>query len=174
MQSVTQIKVGKHKTGIVGFDETLEEAVEENQSGSEQEVATAMIKKLSKKNYIPSEAYADYEKAFIREYRKYAGESVVEEPLEQVEIKVLGAGCPNCDKLEMTLMELIEEMGVTADLEHVRDMKEIASYGVMGSPALVINRKVESVGSVPSKSKLKDLILEAESVLKGTTGSIKE
>ena len=36
-------------------------------------------------------------------------------------------------------MKLIEEMGVTADLEHVRDIKEIASYGVMGSPALVVN-----------------------------------
>lgn len=40
--------------------------------------------------------------------------------------------------------------------------KEVASYGVMGSPALVINRKVKAVGSVPPKSKLKELILKAE------------
>lgn len=68
------------------------------------------------------------------------------------------------------LDDMLKEVAVTADLEHVRDMKEIASYGVMGSPALVINRKVKSMGSVPSKSKLKDLILEAELELKEQQG----
>ncbi|MDD9301309.1 MAG: thioredoxin family protein [Desulfobacter sp.] len=82
-----------------------------------------------------------------------------------MEIKVLGAGCANCDKLEMSLMDLIQKMGVTANLEHVRDIKEIAGYGVMGSPALVINRKIKSAGSVPSKSKLEDFILEAAAQL---------
>jgi len=170
MQSVTQIKVGKHKTGIVEFNDALEEAVEENQSGSDQEVAAAMIKKLSKKNYIPLEAYDEYEKAFIREYKNFIGEPITEEPLEQIEIKVLGAGCPTCDKLEMELMELIEVLGITADLEHVRDIKEIASYGVMGSPALVINRKIKAVGSVPSKSKLKEFISQAAFELKNQQG----
>ncbi|SMD12267.1 Thioredoxin domain-containing protein [Desulfocicer vacuolatum DSM 3385] len=88
-----------------------------------------MTKQLSKKNYIPSGAYEQYEKALIREYKKFVGDPVPPEPLEEIEIKVLGAGCPNCDRLEMTLMELIKEMGVEADLEHVTDMKEIAGYG---------------------------------------------
>ena len=166
MQTVRQIKVGKHSTGLVGIDTVLKEMAESMRQASDKEIAAEMIQQLSKKNYIPSGAYEKYGKAFIREYRKFIGEPVSEEPLDQVEIKVLGAGCPNCDKLEMALMELIGEMGVTADLEHIRDMKEIAAYGVMGSPALVINRKVKVVGSVPSKSKLKDLIFEAEAELK--------
>lgn len=57
-----------------------------------------------------------------------------------------------------------------ADLEHVRDIKQIASYGVMGSPALVINRKVKAAGSIPSKAKLKNFILETESELKKQQG----
>ncbi len=162
MSSVRQIKVGKHNTGIVGLDNVLKDVAESMKQSSDKEIVAEMIQRLSKKNYIPSEAYKDYENAFIKAYRKFIGQAIPEDPLEQAEIKVLGAGCPNCDKLEMTLMELIEEMGVTADLEHVRDMKEIASYGVMGSPALVINRKVKAVGSVPPKSKLKELILKAE------------
>lgn len=170
MQSVRQIKVGKHNTGIVGLDDILKEVAETGSRMSDADIAAKMIQRLSKKNYIPSEAYNDYGKAFIREYRKFIGESLPEEPLEQVEIKVLGAGCPSCDKLEMALMQLIDEMGVTADLEHVRDMKEIAAYGVMGSPALVINRKVKAVGSVPSKAKLKDLILDAEIELANQQG----
>lgn len=165
MQSVRQIKVGKHNTGIVGLDGVLKAISETEHSMSDEEIAQHMVKALSKKNYIPSEAYGEYREAFIREYKKFIGNPVPEDPMEHIEIKVLGAGCPNCDKLEMTLMKLIEEMGVTADLEHVRDMKEIAGYGVMGSPALVINRKVKTVGFVPSKASLKGFIVEAASEL---------
>jgi hypothetical protein len=55
----------------------------------------------------------------------------------------------------------IEKMGLTADPEHAGDMRGIAGHGVTGSPALVINRKVRALGSVPSKSKPGDLILGA-------------
>ncbi|MDZ7667457.1 MAG: thioredoxin family protein [Desulfotignum sp.] len=87
--------------------------------------------------------------ALLREYKKHIGEPVQEEPLECVEIKILGTGCANCERLEQELMSLISETGVQADIEHVRDLKEISRYGVMGFPALVINRKVKAVGSVP-------------------------
>ena len=89
-----------------------------------------------------------------------------ESPLENVEIKILGAGCPNCDRLEQDLMILIAETGIEADLEHIRDIKEIGRYGVMGSPALVINGKVKAVGLVPSKAMLRELILTADAEIK--------
>jgi len=79
-----------------------------------------------------------------------------EDPAGQTQIKVLGQGCPSCDKLEQDLMAVMAELNLPADLEHVRDVKEIACYGVMGSPALVINGKVVAVGRVPSKSQLKE------------------
>ncbi|MCP4693628.1 MAG: thioredoxin family protein [Desulfobacterales bacterium] len=78
-----------------------------------------------------------------------------------MEIKVLGLGCPRCDQLERDLMELLTEMNVDADLEHVRDLEEIRQYGVIGSPAIVVNGDVKVVGVVPPRSKLKALIEQA-------------
>ncbi|WP_300456195.1 thioredoxin family protein [Desulfobacula sp.] len=101
---------------------------------------------MSKKNHIPSTVVDLYTYAFVRKYKKFIGEPIPELPIDGIEIKVLGAGCPSCDRLEQDLMILIEETGVEVPLEHVRDFKEISKYGVMGSPALVINGKVKAVG----------------------------
>ncbi|MBC8176345.1 MAG: thioredoxin family protein [Deltaproteobacteria bacterium] len=79
-----------------------------------------------------------------------------------MEIKVLGQGCVQCDKLERDLMEVMAEIDLAADLEHVREIKEIGKYGVMGMPALIINGKVMSVGRVPPKTKLKEWLEEAQ------------
>jgi small redox-active disulfide protein 2 len=166
MVQVRQIKIGKHQTGIVGLDEALKQTAEECQGFSDQKIAGLLIQKLSQKNYIPSSAIPLYESAFLREYKKFMGEPMQESPLENVEIKILGAGCPNCDRLEQDLMILIAETGIEADLEHIRDTKEIGRYGVMGSPALVINGKVKAVGSVPSKARLRELILDADAEIK--------
>jgi hypothetical protein len=125
MQSV-QIKTGKHKTGIIGLEKVLEQIVREGQQESNQEIAKTMIEKLSKKNYIPSTVVNLYKEAFVREYKKFIGEPIPELSTNGAEIKVLGAGCPTCDKLEQTLMTLIEETGVTADLDHIRDIREIS------------------------------------------------
>ena len=165
MTKVFQIKVGKHKTGIIGFEDILKEVAKESQSSSDQKVGAMMVEKLSKKNYIPSNITDLYESAFLREYKKFIGEPIPEIPIEGIEIKVLGAGCPSCDRLEQDLMMVIEENGIEADLEHVRDFKEISKYGVMGSPALVINGKVKAVGSVPSRARLKDFIRETQDQL---------
>lgn len=165
MTKVFQIKVGKHQTGIMGLDEVLKEISMEDRNLDDQTIGTVMVEKLSKKNYIPSTVVDLYTSAFIREYKKFIGEPIPELPITGIEIKVLGAGCPSCDRLEQDLMMLIEETGIEADLEHVRDFKEISKYGVMGSPALVINGKVKAVGSVPSKSRLKEFIQEAQTQL---------
>jgi len=56
---------------------------------------------------------------------------------------------------------VLSELNMSADLDHVRDVKEIACYGVMGNPALVINGKVVAVGRVPSKNQLKEWLRTA-------------
>jgi hypothetical protein len=91
MPSVTQIKIGKHRTGIVGLKEALEEVASETIHPSEEQIAVLLIKKLSRKNYIPSIVINLYETAFLREFKKFKGEPVPESPLEDIEIKVLGA-----------------------------------------------------------------------------------
>ncbi len=58
-------------------------------------------------------------------------------------------------------MEVMAEMNLSADFDHVTDIKEIARYGVMGTPALIINGKVQSVGRVPPQRKIKQWLEEA-------------
>ena len=75
-------------------------------------------------------------------------------------IKILGSGCKNCKKLQSNADEAIKELHITATTEKVIDIKEIMNYGVMSTPALVINEKVKSFGRVLSKDQLKKIIEE--------------
>lgn len=77
-----------------------------------------------------------------------------------MDIKVLGPGCKNCVTLDKIAHEVIEEMGLTATFEKVEDYAAIASYGVMSTPALVVDGKVVLSGRVPTPRHLKE-ILEA-------------
>lgn len=71
-------------------------------------------------------------------------------------IKVLGTGCPKCKKLEASVIQATEGMDV--DIQKVTDLNEIMKYGVMMTPALVVNDKVVSVGKLLSSDKILKLI----------------
>ena len=71
-------------------------------------------------------------------------------------IKVLGSGCAKCSKLEQLVREIVEEEGLDAEVEKVADPSEIINYGVMVTPALVVDERVLFSGIVPDKSKLKE------------------
>ena len=73
-------------------------------------------------------------------------------------IKVLGTGCPNCKRLEKNVYEALEELNVQAEVEKVTEVKDIMSYGVMSTPALVVNEKVVLYGHVPNVSQLIDIL----------------
>jgi len=68
-----------------------------------------------------------------------------------MEIKVLGPGCAKCEKTEQLVREVLAEKGITASVEKVTDLLKIAGYGVMGTPAVVVNGEVKSVGKIPGK-----------------------
>lgn len=72
-----------------------------------------------------------------------------------MEIKILGVGCSKCDKLEKNLNKALEELNIDATIEKVADLKEIVAYGVMTTPALVIDDKVKMVGKVPKVKEIK-------------------
>ena len=63
-------------------------------------------------------------------------------------IKILGSGCSNCKKLYENTKEAVKELGIDATIEKVEDFKEIMAYGVMKTPALVVDGKVEVMGRV--------------------------
>jgi len=73
-------------------------------------------------------------------------------------IKVLGTGCARCKSLEQATRNAVKEMGITAEIEKEEDIVKIMGYGVMHTPALVINEKIALSGRVPSLSELKEII----------------
>lgn len=73
-------------------------------------------------------------------------------------VKVLGAGCAKCQALERATEEALKELGMEVDIEHVRDFAEIASYGVMSTPALVIDGKLVSYGKVLKKDEVVEIL----------------
>ena len=70
-------------------------------------------------------------------------------------IKVLGSGCANCKKLEENTRKAVEELGIEATIEKIADFKQIMAYGVMKTPALVVDEKVKIMGRVPSTEEIK-------------------
>ena len=72
-----------------------------------------------------------------------------------MEIKVLGPGCPKCEQTEKVVKEALAEAGVAADVKKVTDVMKIAGYGVFGTPAVVVDGEVKSVGKIPSKENVK-------------------
>ena len=72
-----------------------------------------------------------------------------------MEIKVLGPGCPRCEETERIVREAVTKVGVNARIEKVTGAMEIAAYGVFGTPAVVVDGKVKTVGKIPEKDEVK-------------------
>ncbi|ERJ11474.1 thioredoxin family protein [Haloplasma contractile] len=73
-------------------------------------------------------------------------------------IKILGGGCANCTKLEQNARKAVEELGIEATFEKVIEMKDIVSYGVMNTPALVVDGTVKVSGRVPKAEEIKKFL----------------
>jgi small redox-active disulfide protein 2 len=79
-----------------------------------------------------------------------------------MEIKVLGPGCPKCQQTEKVVKEAVAEAGISADVEKVTDMMQIAGFGVFGTPAVVVNGDVKCVGKIPKKDEIKKWLAAAK------------
>jgi small redox-active disulfide protein 2 len=75
-----------------------------------------------------------------------------------MKIEILGTGCAKCHKLDELVRATVKEAGVSADISNVEDIKKIITYGVMTTPALVIDGKVKVAGKIPSLAEIKQLI----------------
>ncbi len=156
-----RIRVGDYEVGLMGLKGAIEQIAESHAQRTDQEVLDALIERLSRKNYIPTSVRQDYGKAFVREFRKFLGQAYEEVEDKGLRIVVLGPGCSQCNRLEQTVMQVLNEMGLAASLEHVTDIKEMANYGFVGTPALVINGTVVASGTVPTSKKVKAWLTQA-------------
>ena len=69
-------------------------------------------------------------------------------------IKILGTGCAKCRRLEQLTRDVVAELGLTAEFDHVTEMNKIMAYPIMSTPALVINEQVKVAGRMPSKEEI--------------------
>ncbi len=164
-KDIVQIKVRNFAVGIMGIKKLMEEMAVTHAAKSDREVGSFMLDRLGRDNYIPSSAKEEYGRAFVREFRKSLGQPFTQDAPQGLDIKVLGVGCNQCHALTQMIMEVLTEINIPAGVDHVTDIKEIARYGIMGSPALLINGKAVAVGSVPPRQKVKEWLTEAASSL---------
>lgn len=93
------------------------------------------------------------------------GASCAPETMEQAEtkkaepgVKILGGGCDKCNQLEAATIQALSELDMDPTIEHVKDFEKIAAYGVMTTPALVIDGKVVSYGKVLKKDDVIEIL----------------
>jgi small redox-active disulfide protein 2 len=75
-----------------------------------------------------------------------------------LEIRILGPGCPRCHEVEKRTINALAELNVGADVQMITDLKKMAEYKIIGTPALVINSKVKCYGRIPSVNEIKEWI----------------
>ena len=161
VQKATHIRVKGNRVGIVGLQDIMEAMKPDYSEQSDAMIGKEMISRLAAHNYIPDSAREHYAKALVREFRMFLGLPVEEEQLEGLEVLILGPGCARCSRLEADVRDVMDQMNARGELIHVTDLREIGKYGLMGTPALVINNKVVSVGTTPEKKKIRQWLEEA-------------
>lgn len=78
-----------------------------------------------------------------------------------ITIKILGSGCPNCQKLATISQKAAAQMGIEAELIKVTDYSEIMKYPILSTPGLVINEKLVSSGRIPSEAEITSFLASA-------------
>lgn len=156
-----RIRVTDCDVGIMGLKQAIQEIAESHADRSEAEIESALVERLSARNYIAGSARNEYGKAFLREYKKFLGQSYQEEADGTISVVILGPGCAQCNNLEQLVMRALIELQLPASPEHITDIKEIAKYGFMPTPALIINGKIMAKGTVPNINKIKEWLKQA-------------
>jgi len=153
------VLVENTQVGLIGLKEIFDE-LKSQRDIPESVLKDMLVEKAAKKNYIPDSIKEDYRKALFREFKKSLGEKVEEERREFLEVLILGTGCFSCNQLEKDILAVLSETGIKAAFSHITDPSLIAQYGILSTPALVINGKVKSKGTLPPKSTIKKWLEE--------------
>ena len=153
---IRQIRIGKYDFGIVGLTQAIQTVANAHKGAADDVIAESLFQKLSKENYMPANVKDKYKQAFLREFKKQLGMPATgpEEEADELTLTVAGAGCGRCDKLEMDVMSVLSKLKIAGRVEHIRDLREIAKMGIMGTPALLINGEIKCAGTVPSQAQL--------------------
>lgn len=151
------IRIGNVTVGLIGLDVALVQL--SGKDISEDDAVRFLYEQVRLKNYIPEQAVKPYMEALRKEYRRYRNPDRSES--QGLTIRVLGRPCVTCNKIKTTLIDILQEKNIAADIEDVQDLDEIWRYGVTKTPALIINGELKSAGIHPPRIQLEQWIEEA-------------
>jgi small redox-active disulfide protein 2 len=163
--NITQLRINNNLVGIVGLQEIMEVMAKDFSECSDVEIGQEILTRAAKQNYIPRRAEDVYSLALVREFRRFLGQEVEEAAPDRLQIIVLGPGCARCTQMERDVRDALAELQLPGELIHVDDLRAIIRYGVMGTPALIINGKVVSIGTTPQRQQIKEWLREADASL---------
>jgi len=155
------IKIGKTAVGLFGLEAAVSKlkSLPESDTMPPAEAARKLLDIIGKKNYIPASARDLYLEALAGVWmEKHAPAG--RERKRHLEIRILGPGCESCNRLEKTILSILDQKNIAADIHHVKDLDSIWRYEVFHTPALVINDEVLFAGRIPSRVKLENWIVE--------------
>ena len=152
------LRVGKVSIGLFGLDIALNRVIGDA-SLNDKEAAKQIFEEISRQNYVPSGAKESYLQAIEEVIERIRGGK--DNYSADLVIRILGPGCVSCNSLQKLVIEIMSDMGVAADVFQVHDLDEIGRFGVMQTPALVINNEVKSSGRLPTRTKIEEWLREA-------------
>jgi len=150
------IRIGAASVGLVGLDHALNAALAGQMD--EEEAAGFLFAAASRTNYIPPGAEDMYRQALRAEYLRRQGRG--EGAAGVLTIRVLGRDCLTCNRLSAMLFEVLQKFGLAADMESIHDPDEIGRHGVTRTPALIINKKIQCAGRMPSRAEVETWLRE--------------
>jgi small redox-active disulfide protein 2 len=162
-EEITQIRIGDFTAGVIGLRGIFDKIKQSGISAPEM-IKRKLVELARQQNYITDAVSEKYAEALCREYRKFLGEEVEDECVQELVIRVLGPGCPACEQMMEDVRSVLAELNLPADLLHVRNPNEIAQFGLVATPALVINNKLKISGR---KAQRKQLIQWLSEAIKG-------
>lgn len=159
--SVRQIYIAGFKVGIINLDEIFK-SVRESEIEDEKQLKDLLLQKVKTQNYVPANMEEVYKEDLLEEYKVFTGE-IESRSLKkgQSEIRVYGPGCSKCEQLNRMVKDILASKGISVEYQYIKDVGEMASKGIVLTPALTINDKIVLTGKVPSKQALEKLIIQA-------------
>ena len=157
---IVQISMGDRRVGIVGLMKVMEKLVREASGKTDAECREILYQGIADQNYIPPKMAEEYKDALLRAFKVFTGEAPEATSAGGVRIQALGPGCHNCDRMEKDVREVMAELKIPGDLSHVTDPAEIAKFGILGAPALVINGRIVCVGTVPDRNRIRQWLMD--------------
>lgn len=152
------LKVGAVSIGLIGLDVALTQILAQPELGLAEAVELAYAE-IARHNYIPQVAVAKYRAALEEEIvRLRHGGPSSGGPLE---VRILGTGCVSCNNLQKVVIEIMADKQIAADVFQVHDRDEIGRFGVLQTPALVVNGVVKSIGRLPTRAEIEEWLVDA-------------